>query len=95
MSWLRPLLFRLHVPLAIIKKNELSRFLNHPLVTLHVCCSMLLSILIVVVPCTLGLQVANISLCPQLAMRTNPPLGAYDLRPDDFTMIMALGDRLD
>ncbi|KAI8576220.1 hypothetical protein K450DRAFT_214495 [Umbelopsis ramanniana AG] len=53
---------------------------------------MLLFFLIVVVPCTLGLQVANISLCPQLAKRTNPPLGAYDLRPDDFTMIMALGD---
>jgi hypothetical protein len=45
------------------------------------------------IQCTLGLQVANISLCPQLAARPTPPIAAYDLRPDDFSMIMALGDR--
>ncbi|KAH8548110.1 hypothetical protein BGW37DRAFT_461495 [Umbelopsis sp. PMI_123] len=44
------------------------------------------------IQCTLGLQVANISLCPQLAARPTPPIAAYDLRPDDFSMIMALGD---
>ena len=62
---------------------------------LYVGDNMLLFFSIFIVRCTLAMQVADISLCPQLAMRTNPPLGAYDLRPDDFTMIMALGDRLD
>jgi phospholipase B1 len=41
------------------------------------------------------LQLADISQCPELALRTSPATAAYDLRPDDFSMIMALGDRSD
>jgi hypothetical protein len=44
---------------------------------------------------TTALQVPDISQCPNLALRNSPASSAYDLRPDDFTMIMALGDRLD
>ncbi|CAE6356179.1 unnamed protein product [Rhizoctonia solani] len=41
-----------------------------------------------------GTYVTDISQCPSVAPRTTPPTSVHDLRPDDFSVAMAVGDSI-
>ncbi|CAE6448655.1 unnamed protein product [Rhizoctonia solani] len=41
-----------------------------------------------------GTYVTDISQCPSVAPRTTPPKSVHDLRPDDFSVAMAVGDSI-
>ncbi|KAG8688905.1 hypothetical protein FRC08_011205 [Ceratobasidium sp. 394] len=41
-----------------------------------------------------GTYVTDISQCPVVAPRDSPPTSVHDLRPDDFSVAMAIGDSI-
>ncbi|EUC57314.1 GDSL-like lipase/acylhydrolase [Rhizoctonia solani AG-3 Rhs1AP] len=41
-----------------------------------------------------GVYVTDISKCPSVAPRATPPTSVHDLRPDDFSVAMAVGDSI-
>ncbi|QRW20985.1 carbohydrate esterase family 16 protein [Rhizoctonia solani] len=43
---------------------------------------------------TAGSYVTDIAKCPPLKPRDSPPTSVHDLRPDDFSVAMAIGDSI-
>ncbi|KAG9005321.1 hypothetical protein FRB94_001612 [Tulasnella sp. JGI-2019a] len=41
-----------------------------------------------------GIYVPDLTLCPRLPPRKAPPKDVHDLRPDDFSVVMAVGDSM-
>ncbi|KAG8735448.1 hypothetical protein FRC12_018068 [Ceratobasidium sp. 428] len=66
------------VPLALGRSNTHPNYHNQPKPTVA----------------TPGTYVADISQCPAVKPRTAPPKNIHDLRPDDFSVAMAIGDSI-
>ncbi|KAG8735391.1 hypothetical protein FRC12_018093, partial [Ceratobasidium sp. 428] len=66
------------VPLALGRSNTHPNYHNQPKPTLA----------------TPGTYVTDISQCPAVKPRAAPPKNIHDLRPDDFSVAMAIGDSI-